>query len=93
MGANRDGSRRITRSAHPVVHVSWGDAEAFARWVGKRLPSRSSEWEAAAAGASAVRANLDQLALWHCFGRGLWRRRLQVWRGADAGRRLGMDLL
>jgi ergothioneine biosynthesis protein EgtB len=59
---NQLGLKRVNQ-AEPVCHISFFEADAYARWRGLRLPTEE-EWEVASARVSSRGAMLDDM-LWH----------------------------
>ena len=75
------GSDLEDRGDHPVVHVAWEDAVAYADWAGKRLPTEV-QWERAARGTSDTR---------YTWGDTLDPAKVNVWSGTFPHENTGAD--
>ncbi len=79
----QDGCYRPGEEDHPVVGVCWHEAAAFARWLGKRLPS-DAEW--VKAGSWPVPLSKDERSQRrYPWGEAMDLKRANVW-GAASGR-------
>lgn len=79
----RDGRHPAGLARHPVVGICWYEAAAYARWVGKRLPSdaewvKAGCWPVQFAGEGIVQRD-------HPWGQEMDRNRAHLWSGESHG--------